>query len=193
MNHSRVNAAIGVMTAVVLSLSACSSADDEQAAAQPSSAVLTEHDLDGKSTEQIIEELDKGADDKTAQLVGSVRYDELQLTDQESGEELTLPMDDEFYLAIAPYVEKTHECYYHNLASCQGELVDQQLDVTITADDGEVLVDETVTTYQNGFVGFWLPRDIAGTISVSYDGKSVEAPFATGADDPTCVTTLQLS
>ena len=64
--------------------------------------------------------------------------------------------------------------------------------MTITAADGEVLVDETLTTYDNGFGGFWLPRDIEGTINVEFDGKSVTAPIATGPEDPTCVTTLQL-
>ena len=81
--------------------------------------------------------------------------------------------EDQFYVSIAPYVDQTHECYYHNLASCQGELVGEDLDVTITSDDGEVLVDETVTTYDNGFVGFWLPRDIEGTIEVEFDGSRV--------------------
>ena len=31
-----------------------------------------------------------------------------------------------------------------------------------------------------------------GTITVTWDGLSTTAPIATGPDDPTCVTTLQL-
>ena len=36
-------------------------------------------------------------------------------------------------------------------------------------------------------------RDLEGTIEVEFDGKSVTAPIATGPEDPTCVTTLQLT
>ncbi|MCA1782124.1 MAG: CueP family metal-binding protein, partial [Intrasporangiaceae bacterium] len=122
----------------------------------------------------------------------SVRYDHVLFTTEDGEKQIPLAEDD-FYLSLAPYVDQTHECYYHNLAGCQGELVGEDLDVTITAADGEVLVDETVTTYDNGFVGFWLPRDIEGTIEVSFDGRSVTAPIATGPEDPTCVTTLQLT
>ncbi|WP_199849844.1 CueP family metal-binding protein [Blastococcus sp. Marseille-P5729] len=196
MPHRVTRALAAVIGGTALLLSGCNSdadTDTPPAASSAAADFIEVHDLEGKSTKEIITELDKTDEDLMTQLVGSVRYDVVELTDGETAETVSLPIEDEFYLSMAPYVDKTHECYYHNLASCQGELVDQQLDVTITADDGEVLVDETVTTYQNGFVGFWLPRDIAGTISVSYDGKSVEAPFATGADDPTCVTTLQLS
>ncbi len=90
-------------------------------------------------------------------------------------------------------MRNTHECFYHNLASCQGELVGEDLTVRITSADGEVLADGTVTTYDNGFVGFWLPRDIEGTIEVEWEGLSATAPIATGPDDPTCITTIQLS
>ena len=65
--------------------------------------------------------------------------------------------------------------------------------MTISAADGGVLVDETATTYENGFVGFWLRRGIEGTITVTWDGLTATAPIATGPHDPTCVTTLQLS
>lgn len=196
MSHRVTRALAAAVGATALLLSGCSSdspTDAPPAVSGQAADFLEAHDLDGKSTQEIISELDQTDDDKMKQLVGSVGYDTLELTDGESGEQITLPIEDEFYLSVAPYADQTHDCYYHNLASCQGELVEQELDVTITADDGEVLVDETVTTYQNGFVGFWLPRDIDGTIKVSYDGKSVEAPFATKADSPTCVTTLQLT
>ena len=130
--------------------------------------------------------------ERPTDLMASVRADQLVLADVE--QEVMVPLaEDRFYLSVAPYVDQTHECYYHNLASCQGELVGEDIEVTITAADGEVLVDETATTYENGFVGFWLPRDIEGTISVAWDGLTTTAPIATGPDDPTCVTTLQLS
>ena len=107
--------------------------------------------------------------------------------------EASMPLDgDEFYLSIAPYETTTHECYFHNLGSCQGELADVEVRVRITTDSGEVLVDEDATTYANGFIGFWIPKDVAGTVVVTKDGKRAESRFSSDAEGPTCLTTLQL-
>ena len=65
--------------------------------------------------------------------------------------------------------------------------------MTVTDDSGEVLVDEQMATFDNGFVGMWLPRGTTGTIEMEYDGKSGVVDFGTGKDDPTCVTTLKLT
>ena len=63
----------------------------------------------------------------------------------------------------------------------------------ITDGDGQVLVDDTVTTGTNGFTGFWLPRGIeGGTIQVTAAGLEGSVPLATTPGSPTCVTTLQL-
>lgn len=191
---SRSTAVAACLIASVVALSGCSAdgSGDSGASGQQESGLLASYDLEGKPAAEIVETLDQTNDDREQQLVGSVTYDELRLTD--GTEEVTLPLDSgEFYLAVAPYVSKTHECFYHNLSSCQGELVDEDVEVTIADSTGEVLVDETTQTYDNGFVAFWLPRDIAGTIEVSYDGKTGTVPFATGVDSPTCVTTLQLT
>lgn len=66
------------------------------------------------------------------------------------------------------------------------------MDVKITDDEGNVHVDETVTTLDNGFMDFWLPRDKNYTIEVSYDGKEGSYEFSTFEGDSTCLTDLQL-
>lgn len=181
-----------VLGAALLILSACSqpAAGPEPAAAGP----LAEIDaLDGMNGKEIVDHLDRlGGADRPAEIMASVRSDELLVTDGQEEVGVELP-DEEFYVSFAPYVDATHECYYHSLTTCQGELVEQDIDVTITTDDGEVLVEETTTTFANGFVGYWLPRDVEGTLEVSYDGYAGQVPIATGPEDPTCITTLQLS
>lgn len=74
-----------------------------------------------------------------------------------------------------------------------GELatIDVQVQIVDKTND-KVLLDETRATFDNGFIGFWLPRDIEGNLRVTYDGKTGEAGFATSQDAPTCLTTLQL-
>lgn len=97
-------------------------------------------------------------------------------------------------MSVPPYVDQTHECFYHSLATCQGELSGEDVRVrTVDDETGEVLVDEQTTTFDNGFVGFWLPRDIAGTIEVSHDGLTGTAGFTTTDDGATCLTTLRLT
>ena len=185
----------------LLALAGCSTGSGDPTPAQSEQTTsLTEVDtsflepygLADSEPRDIVAALDQTNDDREDGLAGSVRYDHVVFTTEDGEQQIPLAEDD-FYLSLAPYVDQTHECYYHNLSSCQGELVGEDVDVTITSADGEVLVDEVVTTYDNGFVGFWLPRDIEGTIEVSFDGRSVTAPIATGPEDPTCVTTLQLT
>ena len=191
-NSSSQNAATATPSAAASS-SASGSTQGSGAAAGDAQAFLVRNGLAGKDVKAIVSELDRTQDDKAKGLKGSVRQGELQLTDA-SGATAALPIpSDSFYLSMAPYVSQTHECFYHHLTGCQGELAGKAMKGTITDAAGKALVDEQVTTYANGFVGFWLPRDVTGTITVAYDGKTVKAPFATDGTSPTCVATLQLA
>lgn len=198
--------AVTAMTALLLT--GCGGTDDDpsagskasstptpsaSAAEAPAPAWVAEYGLADKTTAEIIDHLDRLAlSERPADLIASVRPDELLLT--AGDEEVSLPAaDDAFYVSVAPYVDQTHECFYHSLTTCQGELQGEDVDVTIVTDDGDVLVDEQTTTYDNGFVGFWLPRDVEGTIEVTHEDHSGAVEFGTGKDDPTCITTLQLS
>lgn len=199
MRTSRVLAAAAL---AALTLTGCSTAGDDAPASRaksspavPASAasVLAGYGLDGMDTVEVIDHLDRLAgSDRPKDLTASVRPDELQLS--AAGKESTLPIPkDRFYLSVAPYVTTTHECFYHSLTTCQGELGGKKVRVLITDEThGKVLVDATRTTFANGFVGFWLPRDIEGTLKVSYDGRTAETRIATDRAAPTCLTTLKL-
>lgn len=156
-------------------------------------ALLAQLGLTGKSAKQAVESLDRDARARPLPMRASVRADRLILSDGTT--EASLPIEGEkgFYLSVAPFVTKTHECYFHSLATCQGELVDRPVKVTITDGAGAVLVDAETRTYTNGFVGFWLPRDISGTVTVASEGKTGSVPITTNVDSPTCLTTLRLS
>ena len=116
----------------------------------------------------------------------------LSLSDA-AGTEVSLPLPDgEFYVSIAPFVEATHECVMHSLTTCLGELQEQELEVSVTTADGEVLLDEVRATAPNGFLGLWLPRDQELTVTLAREGASASGPLLTDAEAPTCVTTMQL-
>lgn len=158
----------------------------------PADSLLAAHGLSGKSPEEVVEAMDRDPAARPLPLMASVRYDEVLLDDGTT--QASLPLDgDNFYLSIAPYEDSTHDCYFHSLGTCQGELASTDVHVTITSDEGETLVDEDATTYANGFVAFWIPKDIQGTVTITKDGKSGEVPFSSDEEGATCVTTLQLS
>lgn len=189
-----------VPVAVALLLAGCSSsgtpssdAETGAPAAADASSLLRDFGLDGMDTREVIDHLDRlGGDERPTDLMASIRTDEVVLSD--GTRETTLPMPaDELYVSMAPYVDQTHDCFFHSLTTCQGELVNADVDILVRDDQGEVVLEETKTTYANGFVGVWLPRDLTGTVVLTVDGRSVEAPLGSTADSATCLTGLQLA
>lgn len=158
-------------------------------------ALLAAHGLAGADARQVIDTLDaQPVAERPSDLIASVRPGQLLLSDGQ-GQEAPLPMPtDAFYLSVAPYVSGTHECFFHSLTTCRGELANTPVHVTVTDDStGRVLVEEDMSTFDNGFVGLWLPRGIEATLTISSDGRSATTGISTSGDeDPTCLTTLEL-
>lgn len=179
-------------TAPASPASSASSASSASGTDAQADAILRKLGVAGRDVTAVVETLDRKAGDRQRDVLASVRYDSLLLKDGDREASLAIPQG-RFYLSVAPYVERTHECFHHSLTTCTGELAQKTVQVKITDSTGAVLTDGPVTTYPNGFVGFWLPRDITGTLTVTYDGKSASSPIATDQDAPTCLTTLKLA
>lgn len=182
-----------IATLVALTLTGCS--PSQQAAESPgdSASLLEAFGLDGMTAAQIIDHLDRLSDaERPVDLMASVRTDELVLSAGQEEIALELP-EDRYYLSVAPFIEQTHDCFYHSLTTCRGELPSAVVQLRATDSDGTVLVDQSATTYDNGFVGVWLPRALEGTIDVTYGDLRGQTAFSTAGDGPTCITTLQLA
>jgi len=190
---------------LLLSLTACTSAGEDGGAATDTGAsvslgadadaMLAKYDIDAPaSATDLIEQLQaQPLADRPDGLMASVRVKELLLSSGDDEVRLALPQD-QFHLSIAPYLTETHECFYHSLTTCAGEFGDTDFHVTITDDASEeVLFDRDVTTFENGFFDVTLPAGLDITVLIDDGQRSVELPFGTRADDPTCVTTAQLS
>ncbi|MBJ4296199.1 CueP family metal-binding protein, partial [Salmonella enterica subsp. enterica serovar Typhimurium] len=54
------------------------------------------------------------------------------------------------------------------------------------------IVQKEMQSYRNGFIGVWLPRNMEGTLEVSYNGKTASHAIATSDDSQTCLTELPL-
>lgn len=124
-------------------------------------------------------------------VTASITSHELIVTEDGKETKYALP-EDEFFVSIAPFVATTHECAIHSLTGCQGELVEKDFGVHIEDEDGNVVVDEVITSPENGFIDLWLPRDKNYSVKISHDGKTVESEISTFEGDNTCITTMQL-
>lgn len=184
--------------AAVLALAGCASSPtvaEPQQSSTAGSSILAKYDLAGLDGRAIVDRLDRTpVAARPADLRVSVRPGELRLSEVNSDASTVVNLpDDVFYLSVAPYVEKTHECYFHSLTTCRGELAGKPVHITITErTTGKVLVDEVTTTFDNGFVGFWLPRGITATMRVEHGRYAASKDISTGPEDPTCLTTVHL-
>lgn len=125
-------------------------------------------------------------------ISASITSQQLVVTD-ENNKETTFDLpDDEFFVSIAPFETTTHPCAIHSLTGCQGELVEKEFQVHIEDEDGNVVIDETITSLENGFIDLWLPRDKNFNVTIEHNGKVAESEISTFKEDNTCITTMQL-
>ena len=141
-----------IVSAIVgasLALSACSSSGAEQ------EDVLNAHGLEGMDAREIIDYLDQQPiTERPTDLMASVRSEELIVSNQAGEVALAMP-EDLSYVSIAPFVSQTHDCYYHSLTTCVGELDNEPVAVSVFDEEtGTTLVDGPTTTFDNGFAGF---------------------------------------
>lgn len=192
----RLLATLVAVAAVTAALVGCGSSYTPLSSTTPGNTetFLADHGLAGLDARQIIDKLDElPVAERPTDLMASVRPTELVLS--AAGEEVTVPLpSDAFYVSFAPYVTQTHECHFHNLTTCLGELRDTPITVRVVDDaTGQVLIDRTQRTFDNGFAGLWLPRGLDATLTVSGEGRTASEAISTrGTDDATCLTTLHL-
>lgn len=194
----RLLTALASVAAGVLLLAGCAPAAPSTEPSPPAStdSLLAEHGLAGMDAREIIDELDAmPLDERPDDLIVSVQPDHLVFSDTAQNE-WALPMPDEFYASVAPYVTQTHDCFFHSLTTCVGEQRNVDVHVTVVDDKtGETILDEARTTFDNGFVGLWLPRGIEGTLTIVSEQGTAHIPIVTTSDDTaaTCLTEGRLT
>ena len=123
----------------------------------------------------------------------SITSSELIITDENENETAYDLPEDEFFVSIAPYHSETHPCDIHSLTGCQGELVNEDVEVQIIDSSGDVVLDEMKQTEANGFIDLWLPRNDTFEVTITQDGKSTSSEISTFDGEKTCITDMQLS
>lgn len=187
-------ALLGGLALAPLVLAGCTSTSKDSASS-PEGTLLRDLGFEKMEAREIIDQLEALAiDERPADVLAAVQPFELALSD-EAGREASLALpEDEFYLSVAPFLQTTHECHFHSLTTCTGELQSQEIEVLVTDEDGAAVIEDTVTTNPNGFFGLWLPRNRQLTLTCSQDGMSGTAAVSTsGEEAATCLTTLQMT
>src|SRR5690625_7043516 len=123
----------------------------------------------------------------------SITSEELIITNNDESETVYPLPEDEFFVSIAPYINETHPCTNHSLTGCQGEMVEEEFDVYIEDMEGNVVLEDTLKTEENGFIDLWLTRNKTYNIIINHNGKKVDSEFSTFEQDGTCITTMQLT
>ena len=197
-----------LLAAITLGLAGCASSDDPSTGTATSAVeshseenvqitpadVLAPYSLEDRNVDDVVDTLDQmPVNERPEDLIASVRIDQLELSTNEGSAAMDMP-EDKTYVSFAPYVDSTHPCTFHSLTTCQGEMRNAPIHIKITeSGSNRVLADERVKTFDNGFYGVWLPRDLEGKIEVTHEGKTGSADFSTKANGATCVTDLKLS
>jgi len=78
------------------------------------------------------------------------------------------------------------------MSSCQGELVEKEFDIKAVDQEGNVLVDKTISTLRNGFFELWLPRNRRIELQIKGMNRKAQGTIETFYDSKTCITTFQL-
>lgn len=78
------------------------------------------------------------------------------------------------------------------MSSCQGELPEKEFYVKAVDQDGNVLVDESITTLRNGFFELWLPRNRQIGLRIQSLDRTAKGLITTFDDSKTCITTFRL-
>lgn len=158
---------------LVMMLAACQGESDEE----------TTQDIKEKVHQYSVDSFD----DETA----SITSHELIVTENGNEAAYELP-EDEFFVSIAPFINETHPCAIHSLTGCQGELSEEEFNVHIEDEDGNMVVDEMMNALENGFMDLWLPRDQNYHVTIEHDEGVAETDISTYEGDDTCITTMQL-
>ncbi len=78
------------------------------------------------------------------------------------------------------------------MSSCQGEWPGKSFHVTAVDQAGKILVNDTVTTLQNGFFELWLPRKRIIKLRIQGFNRIAQGTITTFDDSNTCLTGFRL-
>ena len=166
----------------VFFLAGCTSATDEE--------IIDDLGFTGLDAKGILTLVSAGGFDFNDVNI-SVTDSELSIITMDNTISYNMP-ENEFYMSVAPYINMTHGCLYHSATGCTGEIFEETFHIFLVDSDGNIIIDDDYDSLQNGFIDLWLPRDIEGTLTITYGELTTTKEISTYSGDPTCETTMKL-
>jgi hypothetical protein len=132
------------------------------------SVLLKKYELDINDKTELIQQLENK--DYQGNVRASISDQSIYLNIDGKALEIDIESED-LYIAFAPYISTTHDCYTHSLTGCRGELIDREVTVKIYDEFDELLLEEVYNTGRDGFIGLFLTKGNYYRVEASYDGK----------------------
>lgn len=149
--------------------------------------VLAAYGLDDLTVTELIEKLEN--DSLPDNVSASVYHDHMNLYIDNKLYTYRLPSD-VLYISFAPYYNYTHDCYFHSLTGCVGEMVDEDIIVRLY-DEDDNLIEETIkSTGHDGFIGLFLTSNVEYRIEIEHEGL-VKSFSVQALTDQTCYTGMR--
>lgn len=153
--------------------------------------LMEKYNLADKNIYELVYALENNEFDRSL-ISSSIENDKVKITIEEELFEYNLP-NDEMYISIAPYIETTHDCFSHSLTGCQGELINQEIQIVILDELGLIISDELYFSGKDGFIGIWLPKDEIYEFKIYYQALETSMQISTRNELKTCYTEGELS
>ena len=154
---------------------------------QPDDVLKDEYQLKTDDIEVLIDQLETR--DFEGALSASITHQTVSIQTEEDAYTFDL-LNEMFYISFAPYINMTHECYTHSLTGCQGELVNQDMEIKVYDESNQLIDDRIINTGDDGFIGLFLESGQTYRIDVVYNDLTTE--FYTSPTQ-TCYTEARLS
>lgn len=151
--------------------------------------LLAEYHLNQQDVKSLVTQLEKN--EFPAEVSASITDQVVRLSIKQHNYRFNLPTNTR-YVAFAPYLMRTHECYTHSLTGCQGELVDTLIAVDIYTLTGDVISSNVYNTGKDGFIGLFLATDQSYQVVLTYQNKVASFIVEAGVAQ-TCFTDLRLA
>lgn len=152
------------------------------------SVLFNKYKLDINNNTELIQQLENN--DYQGNISASISDQSIYLNIDGKALEIDIESED-LYIAFAPYISTTHDCYTHSLTGCRGELIDQDITVRIYDEFDELLEEEIYNTGHDGFIGLFLTKRELYRVEVSYDGKLSSFEVRENTNQ-TCYTEVEL-
>lgn len=100
---------------------------------------------------------------------------------------------DQFYLSVGLYADYTHDCYYHNPATCEAQFKAKQVKYSVKSLNTSYVDSGVSVTTSKGWLDFYLPGNQKYLAEFEVEGLKGSGVMSTEEEAPSCISTIKVS